>query len=387
VTASLAIACMALIVWIYLIFCRGGFWLAGERDDADQPFWPDDANWPTVAVIIPARDEAAMLPQSLGSILAQDYPKLSIILVDDNSSDGTAAAGRQIAAKAGREAVILKGQPLPAVWTGKLWALHQGISYVETTKFLPDYLLLTDADIHYAPCSVKRLVARAKTNGLVLTSLMAKLHCESFAERALIPAFVFFFQMLYPFAWVNDSFSTRTAAAAGGCMLVDRLALEKAGGVAKVRGALIDDCALAKLMKAEGPIWLGLSDRVRSLRKYPEIGDIDSMVARSAYTQLRYSPLLLTATLAGMAVTYIAPPLLAIIGRYPANAVALVAWALMVLAFLPILRSYRLSPLWAAALPLIAATYSAFTLNSACEHCRGRGGTWKGRSQVHSAKR
>jgi hopene-associated glycosyltransferase HpnB len=215
---------------------------------------------------------------------------------------------------------------------------------------------------------------------------MAKLHCESFAERALIPAFVFFFQMLYPFAWVNDS-SARTAAAAGGCMLVERLALERAGGIARIRGALIDDCALARVMKAEGPIWLGLSDRVRSLRTYPDFADIDRMVARSAYAQLRYSPLLLAATVAGMAATYLAPPLLAIIGRYPTNAVTLLAWALMMLAFSPILRFYRLSPLWAAALPLIAATYSAFTLNSAYEHWRGRGGTWKGRSQALPAKR
>jgi hopene-associated glycosyltransferase HpnB len=386
VTASLTIACLVLLAWIYLIFCRGGFWLAGERDEADRPSRPDHADWPTVAVVIPARDEAAMLPQSLGSILAQDYPKLSVVLVDDNSSDGTATAARQIAANAGREVIILQGAPLPAAWTGKLWALHQGISHVETTRSPPDYLLLTDADIHYESCSVRRLVARARTNGLVLTSLMAKLHCESFAERALIPAFVFFFQMLYPFAWVNDS-SARTAAAAGGCMLVERLALERAGGIARIRGALIDDCALARVMKAEGPIWLGLSDRVRSLRTYPEIADIDRMVARSAYAQLRYSPLLLAATVTGMAATYLAPPLLAIIGRYPTNAVTLLAWALMMLAFSPILRFYRLSPLWAAALPLIAATYSAFALNSAYEHWRGRGGTWKGRSQALPAKR
>jgi hopene-associated glycosyltransferase HpnB len=386
VTASLIIACLALLVWIYLISCRGGFWLARERDDADQLSWPEDADWPTVTVIIPARDEAAMLPQSLGSILAQDYPKLSVILVDDDSSDGTAAAACQIAAMARRKAVILQGQTLPASWTGKLWALHQGITYTETMTPSPHYLLLADADILYGPGTVKRLVVRAKANGLVLTSLMAKLHCESFAERALIPAFVFFFQMLYPFAWVNRS-TARTAAAAGGCMLVERLALEKAGGIRKIRGALIDDCALARVMEAAGPIWLGLSDQVRSLRKYPEIGDIGRMVARSAYAQLRYSPLILGATLAGMAVTYLAPPLLAIIGSYPANAVAIAAWALMMLAFLPILLFYRLSPLWAAALPLIAAAYSVFALNSAYEHSRGRGGTWKGRSQALPANR
>jgi hopene-associated glycosyltransferase HpnB len=386
VMALLTIACLALLVWIYLVFCRGGFWLVGESDNADRLSWPDTADWPTVAVIIPARDEAAILPQSLGSILAQEYPKLSVVLVDDNSRDGTAAAARLVAERANREAVILQGQPLPTAWTGKLWAIHQGISYVEATKSPLDYLLLTDADIHYAPGSLKRLVARARTNGLVLTSLMAKLHCESFAERALIPAFVFFFQMLYPFAWVNDR-SARTAAAAGGCMLVDRLALEKAGGIAGIRSALIDDCALARVMKAEGRIWLGLSDQVRSLRKYPEISDIGRMVARSAYAQLRYSPLLLGATMAGMAVTYFAPPFLAFIGRYPANAVALSAWALMMFAFLPILRFYRLSPLWAVALPLIAATYSAFTLNSTYQHWRGRGGAWKERNQAFATKR
>ena len=385
-TMSLIIACLALLVWIYLIFCRGGFWLARERDDANQPLWPDDADWPKVAVIIPARDEAAILPQTFRSILTQDYPKLSVILVDDNSSDGTTAAAGQVAASTGRQAIVLQGRALPAGWTGKLWALHQGISHVETTKSSPDYLLLTDADIHHAPGSVKRLVARARTNGLVLTSLMAKLHCESFAERALTPAFVFFFQMLYPFAWVNDP-STRTAAAAGGCMLVERLALERAGGVAKIRDALIDDCALARLVKAEGPIWLGLTSQVRSLRKYPGVSDIDRMVTRSAYAQLRYSPLLLATTVAAMAVTYIAPILVAFIGRYPANAIGLAAWTLMMLAFLPILRFYRMSPFWAVMLPLIAAIYSALTLNSAYQHWGGKGGAWKGRSQAFATKR
>ena len=385
-TASLTIACLALGVWIYLIFCRGGFWLAGERDSADQFSRPEGGDWPAVTVIIPARDEAAMLTQGLGSILAQDYPKLSVILVDDDSSDGTAAAARQVSIKAGREVVILQGKALPTSWTGKLWALHQGINHAGDMKPSPHYLLLTDADILYAPGAIKRLVMRAKTNGFVLTSLMAKLQCESFAERALIPAFVFFFQMLYPFAWVNDR-SARTAAAAGGCMLVERLALEKAGGVDSIRGALIDDCALARVLKAEGPIWLGLSDQVRSLRKYPEIDDIGHMVARSAYAQLRYSPLLLGATMAGMAVTYLAPPFLAFFASYPANAAAASAWALMMLAFLPMLRFYRLSPLWGAALPLIAATYSAFTLKSSYEHWRGRGGRWKGRNQALPAQR
>jgi hopene-associated glycosyltransferase HpnB len=215
---------------------------------------------------------------------------------------------------------------------------------------------------------------------------MVKLNCESVAERTLIPAFVFFFQMLYPFAWVNRS-GAKTAAAAGGSMLVERRALARAGGIAKIRDALIDDCALAQLMKREGPIWLGLSLDVRSLRSYPRLGDLRRMITRSGYAQLRYSPLLLALTMVGMILTFLAPLVLAIFAGYPANAVAVGAWALMTLAFLPILSFYRLSLLWAAALPLIALAYLALTLDSACQHWRGRGGLWKGRSQAFLAKR
>jgi hopene-associated glycosyltransferase HpnB len=381
------IASLALAIWIYLLWFRGGFWLARERDDDGEPALPAGSDWPSVVAVIPARNEAALLPRSLTSIFAQDYPAaLSIVLVDDASSDGTLAVARSLAAASPRDVVVLQGRPLPASWTGKTWAMYQGIGQAEAMKPMPDYLLLTDADIEYAPDALKRLVARAKMNGLALTSLMAKLRCQSFAECALIPAFVFFFQMLYPFAWVKRR-TAKTAAAAGGCMLVERGALAKAGGIAKISGALIDDCALASLLKTEGPIWLGLTDRVRSLRPYPHIGDIRRMVARSAYAQLRYSAALLAATLAGMAVTYLGAPLLAIFGSYPANAVAAAAWALMTLAFLPILRFYGLLPLWALALPLIATAYLAFTLDSAYQHWRGQGGSWKGRSQALPARR
>jgi hopene-associated glycosyltransferase HpnB len=215
---------------------------------------------------------------------------------------------------------------------------------------------------------------------------MVKLNCASLPERALIPAFVFFFQMLYPFAWVNRT-GTKTASAAGGSMLVEHRALARAGGIARISSALIDDCALANLMKRQGPIWLGLSRNVRSLRSYPRLGDLRLMIARSAYAQLRYSPLLLAVTISGMALTFLAPPVLAIFGGYPANAVAAGAWALMTLAYLPILSFYRLSLLWALALPLIALAYLTFTLDSACQHWRGRGGLWKGRSQASLAKR
>jgi hopene-associated glycosyltransferase HpnB len=386
VTLILAIAWLSLAAWVYLILFHGGFWLARERDDASAPRLPPDGEWPGVAAVIPARDEAAMLPKSLAALLAQDYPKLAVILVDDESGDGTGDVARSVAARSEREVRMVAGKPVPAGWTGKVWAMHQGIAQAQAMARAPDYLLLTDADIAYEPGALKRLVARAQTGKLVLTSVMAKLNCESVAERMLIPAFVFFFQMLYPFAWVNRR-NAKTAAAAGGCMLVERRALEKAGGVEKIRDALIDDCALAKLMKPEGPIWLGLSEHVRSVRPYPHVADIRRMVARSAYAQLRYSPALLAGTLAGMALLYFAPPFLAIFAGYPANVVGAGAWALMMLAFVPTLRFYRLVMFWVFALPFIVLAYLAFTLDSAWRYRQGEGGRWKGRNQAPAAKR
>jgi len=387
VTPSLIIASLALGIWIYLVLFRGGFWLACERATQDQPMMPIADDWPSVVAVIPARNEALALPRTLASLSAQDYlGRFSIVVVDDDSSDGTGAMARALAATLDRKVAVLRGEALPPGWTGKVFAMHQGIAHAEKMQNLSDYVLLTDADIEYPPDAVARLVARAKTSSTVLTSLMVRLNCESLAERALIPAFVFFFQMLYPFAWVNQR-DAKTAAAAGGCMLVERRALARAGGIAKIRAALIDDCALARLLKAEGPIWLGLSDDVRSLRTYPRFDDIRRMVARSAYAELDCSSVLLIATVAGMVLTYLAAPILAIFAPFPANAVAALAWALMTLTFLPILRFYRVSPLWAAALPLIAAAYLAFTLDSAYQHWRGRGGAWKGRSQALAAKR
>jgi hopene-associated glycosyltransferase HpnB len=384
VTAELVIACLVLAVWIYLIAFRGAFWLMRERDDVDEPSPP--RAWPSVTAVIPARDEAKLLPKSLGSLLAQNYPgRFSIVLVDDQSSDGTGAIARSIAAGARFEVGIVSGQALPAAWTGKVWAMHQGVAHAEARADQPEYLLLTDADIEYAPDALRRLAARAMARGLVLTSIMAKLNCESLAERALIPAFVFFFRMLYPFSWVNSP-AAKTAAAAGGCMLVDRRALQRAGGIGKIRSALIDDCALSVLLKTQGPIWLGLSESVRSLRAYPRSGSIRRMVARSAYAQLRFSPFFLIATIFAMIFAYLIPASFALIGNFPANFLGLAAWALMALAYLPILQFYRISPLWAVVLPAIAAAYAAFTLDSAYLHWRGRGGLWKGRSQALAAK-
>jgi hopene-associated glycosyltransferase HpnB len=369
----LAIAAFA--VWVYLIACRGGFWLAAERDDGG----PAPSAWPAVNAVIPARDEAESVGQTVASLLQQDYRgAFSVVLVDDHSSDGTAAVARQAAATAVDRLTVVQGADLPAGWTGKLWAMQQGVDRALANE--PGYLLFTDADIVFAPDTLARLVAQAESEKLVLNSLMVKLRCESFAERAFIPAFVFFFQMLYPFTWVNDR-ARSTAAAAGGCMLVRREALAAAGGIEAIRGALIDDCALARALKPQGPIRLSLTERAHSIRRYPGLEDIRRMVARSAYTQLNYSPLLLAGTLAGMALVYLAPALLALFGHGAAQTLGLLAWALMAVAFLLILRFYRLAPLWAPVLPLIALGYMAFTLDSAYQYARKRGGLWKGRVQ------
>ena len=375
------IAALAVAVWLYLAFARGGFWLASEREEGGPTCLPV---WPTVTAVIPARNEADGIGKCIGSLLAQDYPgDWSVILVDDDSSDGTASSARQAAAAANQDArlAVVPGEPLPAGWTGKLWAVKQGIDAAQAAPTPPDYLLLTDADIVYAPEVLRALVARADSGALVLTSIMVKLRCESFAERSLIPAFIFFFQMLYPFPWVNRT-GTVTAAAAGGCMLVRTEVLRQAGGIEAIRGALIDDCALARLLKARGPIWLGLTDCVRSIRRYPRFGDIRHMVARSAYAQLRYSPLLLAGTVAGMALAYLAAPLLAIVGSGSARVLSLFAWALMAMAFAPTLRLYRVSLLWGWALPAIALCYMLYTLDSALQFACGRGGSWKGRIQA-----
>jgi hopene-associated glycosyltransferase HpnB len=307
------------------------------------------------------------------------------VLVDDQSSDGTGAVARKLAESASRKIAVVSGKPLPPGWTGKVWALDQGVRFALSTEPPPDYLLLTDADIAYQQDVLRSLVARALSQRSVLTSVMAKLNCESLAEKTLIPAFIFFFQMLYPFARVNEK-AASTAAAAGGCMLVERTALERAGGIGAIRGALIDDCALAKVLKTEGPIWLGLSERVMSLRPYPFFEDIRRMVARSAYAQLRYSPLLLIGTVLGMGLIYIAPLAIALLAGYPANILAAMAYFLMVIAFQPTLRFYHRSPLWGFALPLIATAYVGFTFDSAYQHSMGRGGFWKGRVQAEAGK-
>ena len=379
-TFELAVSVVGLAAWLYLLAARGGFWRADIRDEEDLA--PAPASWPSVAAVVPARNEADVVGASVTSLLAQDYPEpLPVFLTDDQSDDGTAEAARTAARAAGAadRVSVLPGMPLPAGWTGKLWAQSQGVAQAKSAS-RPRYLLLTDADIAYDAGVVRRLVARAEARGLVLTSLMVKLRCESLAERALIPAFVFFFQMLYPFAWVNRK-ENAMAGAAGGCMLVRADALEAAGGIDAICSSLIDDCALGRAMKRQGPVWLGLTESVHSLRPYAGFGDIRRMVARSAYDQLGYSPLLLAGTVAGMTLAYLMPPLLAVWGTGLAHWVGGLTWALMTVAYYPIVRFYRLTPLWALALPAIACFYMLFTLDSALQHWRGRGGLWKGRAQ------
>jgi len=432
------VAVIPLAVWAYLLVGRGWFWLCRERDDSaaaennsqlePAAFGPnrhreersdaaiqesqgaprspgllrfarnDDCGssqtqsvpsrgrdaWPSVVAIIPARDEADVIARSVGSLLRQDYPgAFSVIVVDDQSTDGTAAAALAAAseAQAADRLRVVAGTGPPPGWTGKLAAMRHGLAEVEAGAANPEFVLFTDADIAYAPHVLSRLVEIARGNNSVLASLMVKLNCESAAERWLAPAFVFFFQMLYPFAWVNDS-SRATAAAAGGCMLVKREALGAAGGLEAVRGALIDDCALGALMKKQGPIWLGLTESVDSLRAYPSFADFRAMVARSAFAELRYSPWRLAGVIGGMALVYIAPPLFALFARGAAEAAGALAWAMMALALTPTLRLYRRPLIGGLALPAIAAAYVAFTFDSALQYWRGRGGYWKGRVQA-----
>lgn len=365
---------LVLAIWLVLALGRDGFWLTRERDTADMP--PPPASWPSVVAVVPARDEAEVIARSIGSLIAQSYPgDFRIILVDDNSSDGTADAARAVIGDSNR-LTILNGAPLARGWTGKLWAVHQGIAAAGDT----DYLWLTDADIAHAPDTLANLVTRAVGDDRVLVTLMARLRCESLAERALIPAFVWFFAMLYPFAAVNRA--TGIGGAAGGCMLARRTAIEAAGGIAAVRDALIDDCAFGALMKRQGRVWLGLTERSVSIRRYDSWASVGAMISRSAYAQLRYSPLLLAGTLIGLALIYLAPVLLTLFGEGYARGLGMAAWIVMTILFQPMLRFYRRSPLWGVALPGIALFYASQTFASAWAHWRGRGGMWKGRAQA-----
>lgn len=382
----LALSAAALATWLYLVLGRGGFWRGDESDARLVPQGsPVPAAWPRVVAVIPARNEAELIGQSLSSLLAQSYPgSFEVVVVDDDSTDATgpvAEAAAKAAGASGRLRVVAGAEPQGA-WTGKLWAMRQGLAAVEARPEPPDYVLFTDADIEYAANDVlERLVRGVLARDLVLASLMVRLRCESQAERWLVPAFVYFFQKLYPFAWINNP-ARRTAAAAGGSMLVRREALAAAGGLEAIRGALIDDCALGALLKRRGPIWLGLTERVASLRPYPAFDDVRRMVVRSAYAELQYSPVRVVGAVGGMSLAYLVPPLAAIAAAGAARMMGTLAWALMAFSFVPTLRLYQRSPLWGFALPAIAGVYTLFTVESAWAYARGRGGAWKGRFQA-----
>lgn len=367
-----------LAIWLVLLFGRGMYWRARERDDRLEPS-QDLPHWPSVTAVVPARNEADVIRDTIGSLIAQDYPgKLRVILVDDESTDGTAEAAKSL--DDGARLTVITGAKRPQGWTGKLWAVSQGVA-LAGERDAPDYVWLTDADIAHTPQNLTHLVARAEEDGLALTSLMAKLHCKSWSERVFIPAFVYFFDMLYPFRWVNDP-KRKMAAAAGGCMLIRREMLEAAGGIAAIRQEIIDDCAMGRLMKGQGPIWLGLTHRARSIRPYAGMGEIRRMVARTAYAQLQYSPLLLLGTLIGLVLMFLAPPYWALFAPGSSWMAGAVTWGLMAASFRPVLRFYGRSPLWGLALPAIGLLYALFTLDSAVQHWRGRGGMWKGRAQA-----
>jgi hopene-associated glycosyltransferase HpnB len=378
----LALALICLLVWLVLVFGHGVFWSARTPLPVVAP-----AHWPDVVAIVPARDEAAMIAASIAGLLAQDYPgRLDVVLVDDHSSDATASVARSAALAAGASdrLSVVAARTLPRGWTGKVWAQAEGVASVAARAGQDSFIWLTDADILHAPGVLRSLVARALAEGRDLTSLMVRLRCTALAERALVPAFVFFFAMLYPFAWVNDP-RRRTAAAAGGCMLVRYRALVRIGGMARIASALIDDCTLAAAIKEGGSIRLDLAPESYSLRPYEHWSDIWMMIARSAFTQLRHSVWLLAGCVLGMLLTYAAPPLLTL--AYPQTAwPAAIAWLLMTVAYLPILRYYRVNVLYALALPLIAVFYLGATLDSARRYWTGQGGQWKGRLQARAIK-
>ncbi|MDT0393244.1 MULTISPECIES: glycosyltransferase [Streptomyces] len=380
VSAIVWSAAGSLAAWGWLLLCQGFFW----RTDVRLPPSRDPREWPSVGVVVPARDEAAVLPESLPSLLAQEYPgRAEVFLVDDGSTDGTGELARALARRHGGLPLTVgsPGEP-PAGWTGKLWAVRHGIGLARARG--PEYLLLTDADIAHAPDSLRRLVAAARTGGFDVVSQMARLRVESVWERLVVPAFVYFFAQLYPFRRIGRA-GTRTAAAAGGCVLLRAQAAERARIPDAVRQAVIDDVALARAVKESGGrVWLGLADGVDSVRPYPRLADLWRMVSRSAYAQLRHSPLLLAGTVAGLALVYLVPPVAVAAGAVAGSGAAVLlgaaAWVVMSGTYVPMLRYYR-QPLWLAPLlPFTAFLYLLMTVDSAVLHHRGRGAAWKGRT-------
>lgn len=381
-TLALILAGLSLVVWIVLTFFRGAFWQLRRFDD-DGAVHPPLTKWPRIVAVLPARNEAETIAETVKSLAAQDYPaEFRIIVVDDHSEDATARLAQYAARAAGAadRVVIVPAAPLRPGWTGKLWALQQGVEKAEASA--PDYFWFTDADITHAPDTLRRLVSRAESGQFDLVSLMVLLRAKAFPERLLIPPFLYFFLKLYPPWWIADR-KAGTAGAAGGCILLRRIELERIGGISTIRREVIDDCALARAVKrGGGAIWMGLTRKSVSLRAYNSFGEIRDLIARTAFTQLNYSVVLLLGTLAGMALTYLVPVALTFHPQSLVWRIGLASWALMTLTYLPTVRFYGLSPLWAPLLPLAAAFYSYATFLSAVRYWLGRGGQWKGRAQA-----
>jgi hopene-associated glycosyltransferase HpnB len=374
---------LVFIIWIVLFFVWGNFWQIWEFD-SDRAQLPAPPQWARVTAVVPARNEAASIQAVISAVAAQDYAgEFSVVVVDDHSDDGTTeiAYRAATAAKAASRIRIISAPELASGWTGKLWALNAGVK--ESAAVAPEFYWFTDADIVHAPDILRRLVSHAEADKLDLTSLMVLLRAETFAERLLIPAFLYFFLMLYPPKWIAKR-NAKTAGAAGGCVLLRRSALELAGGLAAIRSKVIDDCALARVVKRSGgAVWMGLTRASKSLRSYESFSEIRDMIARTAFTQLRYSTILLTATFVAMILTFVLPPTLTFSANLHVWPFALATWCLMTASFLPTVTFYRLRPIWAPLLPLAALFYTYATCLSAVRYWLGRGGQWKGRSQAN----
>ncbi len=381
-TAALILAALTLLIWVVMTFFRGAFWQLRAFDDDIAPH-PTPAAWPRVVCVMPARNEAETIARAVASLAKQNYPgPMRIVIVDDQSEDATSTLAMAAAQEAGatNRVEIMRGATLQSGWTGKMWALQQEIE--SHTQDTPEYFWFTDADVVHAPDTLARLVSHAEQQHADLVSLMVLLQAKSFPEHLLMPPFLYYFLMLYPPKWIEEP-KAKTAGAAGGCILLRRTALERIGGFAAIRAEVIDDCALARAVKRSGgAVWMGLTRRSVSLRECRTFAEVRDLIARTAFTQLKYSPLLLLGTLAGMLLTYIAPVVLTFHPQPMVWRMGLAAWLLMAVTYLPTVRFYGLSPLWAPLLPVAATFYAYATWLSAVRYWLGRGGQWKGRAQA-----